>query len=85
MNILIIVIVYGFDSCFGSNGFIWDKIQKNFVPIFSINQFRLFYNEILNKSRQNEMHNFGGQELHFVYFDVMHRFVLLSTNCPIEL
>lgn len=52
------------------NGRIWNNANKSFVPIFSIKPFKLMQDQILSRSRKLETHNFNGDNIYFLYFNV---------------
>ncbi|XP_076624631.1 uncharacterized protein LOC143343538 [Colletes latitarsis] len=52
------------------NGVIWDKKINDFVPIFSIPVFATMNQELLNRSREMETHNFQGNVIRLTYFEI---------------
>ncbi|XP_029045090.2 uncharacterized protein LOC114877103 [Osmia bicornis bicornis] len=67
--LLLLVICEFFKPAHSVNGVIWNKKSGNFVPIFSDPYFAAFNQEIINRSRERETHNFQGKVVRFTYFE----------------
>lgn len=62
------------------NGVIWDKTMEDFVPIVSIPTFAALNQEVLNRSRAEEVHDFQGKTVRITYYEVKPRRNICS-NC----
>ena len=67
--LLLLVICEFFKPAHSVNGVIWNKKSGNFVPIFSDPYFAALNQEIINRSRERETHNFQGKVVRFTYFE----------------
>lgn len=64
------------------NGVIWDKKLEDFVPIFSILSFAAVNDELLSRSRGEELHNFKEKIVTLTYFKVKPMFSLILKRQP---
>nr|XP_034188037.1 uncharacterized protein LOC117607904 isoform X1 [Osmia lignaria] len=69
-ELLLLLMIYEcFKPVHSVNGVMWNKKTGNFVPIFSDPYFAAFNQEIINRSRERETHNFQGKIVRFTYFE----------------
>lgn len=72
MIIISLVGLFWIKKCFGIDGVIWNKVEQNFMPISSIQQFPTFeHNDrIVNGFNLNKNQSLNGTEIRLIYFDV---------------
>jgi len=69
-RLLFLIILYKIPSSETTNGIIWNKMQKTFVPISSVPIFAMIQQERYRQSRALETHNFQLQNLTVTSFKV---------------
>lgn len=66
-----ILLINFFSTSKAINGLIWSKSKQNFISIFSNKYFAESRELVLQESKEIERHNFLGEEVLFVYYNVI--------------
>lgn len=82
MNLLqfVSIAVY-LNNCFYSglalSGVIWSKYEREFVPISEVQTFAQAQQDVLQKMRALEQHDFNGEKLRVIYYYNVTHIILL--------